>query len=207
MGDNGFGISPLPLVYQAKYCPTYSVDHLENGSFDLINPNTLHYSQVNNVSLPWGKTVSDFFDSFIVLGLNLHHPIFGTGEATPHGQMVPTDAWLYAKFVRQALNYLIPRQTIINQTLEGHAVPGLECIPPSSNAYHSELEPYAYDPEMAKTLLEQAGYEFPVIPVLDPILALFTSIGFGLLANVIVVIIFLFFYQKRSQKMTKAESR
>jgi ABC-type transport system substrate-binding protein len=206
MGDNGFGPSPLPLVYQAKYCSGSSVDHLENGSIDLINPNTLHYSRVNNVSLPWGKTVPAFFNSFIVLGFNLHHPVFGTGEATPHGQMVPTDAWLYAKFVRQALNYLIPRQAIINKTLEGHAVLGIECIPPSSNGYNSDLEPYTYDPEMAKTLLEQAGYEFPVIPVLDPILALFTSIGFGLLANVIVVIVILF-YQKRSRKLTRADSR
>lgn len=204
MGDNGFGTSPLPLVYQAKFCPGPDVNHLANGNIDLVNPKSLHYSQVNDVSLPWGKTVPAFFDNFQVLGFNLHHPVFGTGEATPNGQRYPTKAWQYAKFVRQALNHLIPRQAMIDQIFEGHAVPGLECIPPSSNAYNSEIEPYAYDPEMAKTLLELAGYEFPVIPFLDPILALFTCIGFGLLANVIVVIVFLS-YQKRRRKMTIAD--
>jgi ABC-type transport system substrate-binding protein len=207
MGDNGFSTHPLPLVYEAKYCSqNVAIDLLENGSLDLITPNRLRYSRVNDVSLPWGKTVPAFFDNFQVLGFNLHHPVFGTGEATPNGQRYPTKAWLYAKFVRQALNHLIPRQAMIDQILDGHAVLGLECIPPSSNAYNSELEPYAYDTEMAKTLLGQAGYEFPDIPVLDPILALFTSIGFILLASVIVVIVFLF-YQKRSRKTMIAESR
>ncbi|MHA2428896.1 MAG: ABC transporter substrate-binding protein [Candidatus Hermodarchaeia archaeon] len=205
MGDNGFGTSPLPLVYQAKYYPWHDVDHLANGSIDLVHPKSLHYSRVNDVSLPWGKTVPAFFDNFQVLGFNLHHPVFGTGEATPNGQRYPTKAWQYAKFVRQALNHLIPRQAMIDQILDGHAVLGLECIPPSSNAYNSELEPYAYDTEMAKTLLGQAGYEFPDTPILDPILALFTSIGFILLANVIVVIVFLF-YQKRSRKTMIAET-
>ncbi len=95
---------------------------------------------------------------------------------------------------------------MIDQIYEDHAVPGMECIPPSSNAYNSEIEPYAYDRAMPKILLKLAGYEFPMIPVLDPILVLFTSIGLVLIVNVMLVIAF-FYYQKRSRKTTIAESR
>lgn len=61
--------------------------------------------------------------------------------------------------VRQALNYAINRQEIVDTALEG--VGGVPAIGPFSSdnpwSANDELKAYAYDPSKAKELLEQAG--------------------------------------------------
>lgn len=62
------------------------------------------------------------------------------------------------KLVRQAMNYAIDRETIIEAFFEGRANVAAGPIPPSVSGFHDGIEPYPYDPEKAKELLAEAGY-------------------------------------------------
>ncbi|KKM10216.1 peptide ABC transporter substrate-binding protein [Clostridiales bacterium PH28_bin88] len=61
--------------------------------------------------------------------------------------------------VRQALNYAVDMDQIVQKVLGGYATvlagPNLQ----NSFAINTDLKPYGYDPEKAKQLLKEAGYE------------------------------------------------
>jgi ABC-type transport system substrate-binding protein len=99
------------------------------------------------------------------LGLNFHDPIFGTGTGTPNGQTDPTHAAQYALDVRAALSYLIPRQQIVAQLLQGLGVQGITqfctCFPEYMPA---GLQPDPYNPQQALSFLAAAGYNTGVAP-------------------------------------------
>lgn len=61
--------------------------------------------------------------------------------------------------VRQALNYAIDTEAMLNAVGEGLGTPTTQIFPPSSVAYDKSLDSrYAYDPAEAKSLLAAAGY-------------------------------------------------
>ena len=63
------------------------------------------------------------------------------------------------KRVRQAINYAIDKQTLVEDILQGTAEVASGPTPPAfSWAYNDALQPYPYDPEKAKALLEEAGH-------------------------------------------------
>lgn len=61
--------------------------------------------------------------------------------------------------VRQALNYAIDVDSIVNNILKGAAVATNSIIGPADTGYAGEPEAYPYDPDKAKELLKEAGYE------------------------------------------------
>lgn len=62
--------------------------------------------------------------------------------------------------VRQALIYGLDRQLIIDQVANGLAAQATGVVPPAVGwAYNPDLEPIPYDPEMARQLLTEAGWE------------------------------------------------
>jgi peptide/nickel transport system substrate-binding protein len=63
--------------------------------------------------------------------------------------------------VRRALAYAIDRRTIIHTKLHDYAVPATGMLPKFHWAYEPDVEPYEYDPEKAKQLLDEAGYRDP----------------------------------------------
>jgi len=62
------------------------------------------------------------------------------------------------KLVRQAANYAIDKQTIIQKLMAGLGKQVATTVQPLAFGFDPELKPYPYDPKKAKELLAQAGY-------------------------------------------------
>jgi peptide/nickel transport system substrate-binding protein len=60
--------------------------------------------------------------------------------------------------VRQALNYAVDKEAIVNILLGGHTRPAGQPAPHNGNGYNPAVAPYPYDPAKAKALLAEAGY-------------------------------------------------
>ncbi|GGF79872.1 ABC transporter substrate-binding protein [Paracoccus acridae] len=71
------------------------------------------------------------------------------------------------KRVRQAVNHGIDKDLIIDRLVKGKAFPAVGFMPTTSPAFDPDAQGYAYDPEKAKALLEEAGHpdgiDLPVI--------------------------------------------
>ncbi|MFP4199960.1 MAG: ABC transporter substrate-binding protein [Clostridia bacterium] len=61
--------------------------------------------------------------------------------------------------VRRAFNHAIDKKEIIDVVLGGKGVPAVGYLPSSSFAFDPDLEGYEYDPDLARDLLAEAGYE------------------------------------------------
>ena len=62
------------------------------------------------------------------------------------------------KRVRQALNYAVDKQAMVENLLEGRTKPASQGATPNTFGYNSDLKPYQYDPDRARALLAEAGY-------------------------------------------------
>ncbi|MFO8041869.1 MAG: ABC transporter substrate-binding protein [Alkalispirochaeta sp.] len=63
------------------------------------------------------------------------------------------------KAMRQAVNYAIDKEGLVDNVLQGTATVADSPIPPAFDwAYNEDLDPYPYDPERAQELIEEAGY-------------------------------------------------
>jgi len=62
------------------------------------------------------------------------------------------------QLVRQAMNYAVDRQAIIDALFNGYADLTTGFVVPTNLGYNDSLEPYPYDPERARELLAEAGY-------------------------------------------------
>jgi peptide/nickel transport system substrate-binding protein len=88
---------------------------------------------------------------------------FNTGSIdTETGDPIgdPNPAVLDPKF-RFALNFAIDRETIIRTAYQGGGQPGTTIIPPAYPGYQwvsDDPDAFAYDPEKAASLLDEAGY-------------------------------------------------
>ena len=72
----------------------------------------------------------------------------GNGVGTP----------VESQIVRQAMNYAVDVDTIIDAIFGGAASPVSSFTVPSTLGYDPSVEPYSYDPEKALVLLAEAGY-------------------------------------------------
>lgn len=72
---------------------------------------------------------------------------------------IPTDIEPFNNpLVRQAMNYAVDVQSIVDALLSGNGVPLANVFVPNGLGYVSNLEPYPFDPERARALLEEAGF-------------------------------------------------
>jgi peptide/nickel transport system substrate-binding protein len=91
-----------------------------------------------------------------------------------HVEMIPSNVFYYIGFnieepggradifgdltVRQAIAHAIDRQAIVDQLLEGTVQIANSPIPPTSAYHNPDIQAYEYDPDMARELLEEAGW-------------------------------------------------
>jgi peptide/nickel transport system substrate-binding protein len=61
------------------------------------------------------------------------------------------------KRVRQAMNYAIDRETYANTIMKGLAKPATSVFGPGMAGYDPSFQMYSYDPDKAKSLLQEAG--------------------------------------------------
>jgi peptide/nickel transport system substrate-binding protein len=61
--------------------------------------------------------------------------------------------------VRQALNYAVDVDSIIKDVLGGYGVRNSTMVPPGFVGYDPSVVPYKYNPDKAKQLLAEAGYQ------------------------------------------------
>ncbi len=62
--------------------------------------------------------------------------------------------------VRQAANYAINKGSIVDNILKGTGVLAKNLLPPLIWSYTDDVHDYSYNPERARELLEEAGYDF-----------------------------------------------
>ena len=63
------------------------------------------------------------------------------------------------KLVRQAVNYAIDKQAIVDAFFQGRAEVAVNPMPSTISGYNEEITGYEYNPEKAKELLAEAGYD------------------------------------------------
>lgn len=144
------------VVFQTFDNQDALVQALRTGQVDMITemPNTAVPALRNaeNVELvigpPAAPSVSD-----IILNVT-------TAEVCPPDDGVCSGhPALLDRNVRLALAHATDKQQIIDVTLLGLGAPGLTLIPDSLGVfYNSSLEDYAYDPALANSILDEAGY-------------------------------------------------
>ncbi len=66
---------------------------------------------------------------------------------------------LNSQKIRQALNHAIDKNKIIDAVYFGTAETAVNPLPPNMWSYHQAIEDYAYNPELSKQLLMDAGYQ------------------------------------------------
>lgn len=76
------------------------------------------------------------------------------------------DSIIQNRKVRQALNFAVNREAIIEALYGGVSSPAGQITIPEAFGYNTTLPPYPYDPDRARILLAEAGYEdgfdFPI---------------------------------------------
>ncbi|MBT8172122.1 hypothetical protein KJN74_04565 [Candidatus Bathyarchaeota archaeon] len=142
-----------------------AITALKTGEVDVLDAQYSLQAKLGSIEPSWGEWID--YDAFGLqeLGINMKHPILGTGVDTPLGQEDPSKAAEAARYVRKAISHLIPRQSVINTILDGYGTPGVTtAFTTLTFGYDSSLEPYSYDPELAKSYLAAAGYDTGVAP-------------------------------------------
>ncbi|MHA2029579.1 MAG: ABC transporter substrate-binding protein [Candidatus Kariarchaeaceae archaeon] len=93
-----------------------------------------------------------------MVALNLNHPVFGTGVDTPLGKQDPTRAAEAARYVRHAMNHMIPREQIVTDILKGLGVAAVSNWPMLSPHFDTTQTVAEFSIEMAQEYLTMAGY-------------------------------------------------
>ncbi|MBN1860695.1 MAG: ABC transporter substrate-binding protein [Candidatus Thermoplasmatota archaeon] len=92
---------------------------------------------------------------------------YGYNDSNSNGMHDPDEPWvktpgyfepLTNKSVRQAINYAIDKNSIVQNLYKGTAIVAKNGMPPFMLGWNDAVVDYPYDPEMAQELLAEAGY-------------------------------------------------
>ena len=140
--DTYFGGKPAIDKITYKVIPEAAsrIAALESGEADIIA--NVPTSQIERLSsLENVKVLSNPTTRVMFVGMNLIK-----------------DGPLQNEKVRQALNYAVNKQALIEGVLDGNATQIATISTPEYEGYDASVEAYSYDPEKAKQLLAEAGY-------------------------------------------------
>jgi ABC-type transport system substrate-binding protein len=140
---------------------TSALAALKNGEVDMLDYNYQMQTDIPSIEPSWGKVINLDGVGRQEFGYNMRHPIIGTGVDTPVGKADPQKAAEAAKNVRQALDFAIPRNLIINNLLAGYGLPGATPMLPTQPFYENTIAARPYDLEQARQKLQAAGYSPP----------------------------------------------
>lgn len=133
-----------PFIFEEIRDPTVRVLKLVRGETDMLQgdlpPELVKYLQQR----PELEVQESSGTNFAYVGINMR------------------DAVLQNPLVRQAVAHAINREAIIRHALAGGSRPAETILPPEHWAGNAGLQPYGYDPELARTLLQQAGVSLPL---------------------------------------------
>lgn len=138
---------PKPYVDEiiVRFVPDASarVIAVETGAVDLVaevpRSELARLASIPNLAVD--QRVRPYFAGTTGTEVNLDHPILSSLK------------------VRQAIAHAIDRSVVAEIGWYGYAVPTLSPVSPALSAfYNSKVEPYAFDPERAAQLLDEAGY-------------------------------------------------
>ncbi len=143
----------VPPAFERRIWKTISSDaaqltEFKNGGLDIYTATPLEYRDLIKDEAVTRRTQSYEYYSpvggFLYIGWNFKRP---DGES------------LFAdKRVRQAMTFLTDRQRIVNEVLQGHALPINGPFNPFGPQANPDLPTREYDPAQAKELLAAAGF-------------------------------------------------
>jgi len=131
------------LIFQPIADPAARLQALQSGEiqgFDLVDPQDY-------------PTIED--DDQLQL---LNRPAFNVGYIGFNQAVKPLDDIA----VRQAIAHAVDREEIVSGFYAGQGDVATQFMPPELFGYSQDVTTYEYDPDEAKRLLEEAGYELPV---------------------------------------------
>lgn len=134
--------------------PTTRVSELVTGGVDLIAAVPLDQRSVVTDA---GMTNISYADGRVAVA-RINSSNIGVSADAAEGESARGYEALTDVRVRQALNYAVDRQTIIDALLGGTATPLGQPFVPGGFGYNPNNEAYPYDPDKARELLAAAGY-------------------------------------------------
>ena len=134
--------------------PTTRVSELVTGGVDLIAAVPLDQRSVVTDA---GMTNISYADGRVAVA-RINSSNIGVSAEAAEGEAARGFEALTDVRVRQALNYAVDRQTIIDALLGGTATPLGQPFVPGGFGYNPANEAYPYDPDKARELLAEAGY-------------------------------------------------
>ncbi len=131
------------LIYRVIPDPATMFMELKARNLDLMDLSPQQYLFQSKGRF-WKKNFNKYkflSSSYTYLGYNLDHPLFSSVR------------------VRRALAYAIDKKEIIKGVLLGQGVATIGPYKPGTWVYNQGIEGYGFDPEKAKTLLAECGWE------------------------------------------------
>lgn len=130
----------------SRFIPDNAAQFLEllADNIDLMNLDPIKYARIFPARPDLTKKIAlykELGNNYTYLGFNLKHKPFDDIR------------------VRQAINYAIDKQELIDGVLLGLGVPVASPYKPGTRWSNPNLHPYPYDPQKAIALLKQAGFE------------------------------------------------
>ncbi|GBG12942.1 peptide/nickel transport system substrate-binding protein [Novimethylophilus kurashikiensis] len=130
----------------SRFIPDPASQFLElmADNIDVMNLNPIQYARIVPARPQLNKRIAlykELGNGYTYLGFNLKHAPFDDVR------------------VRRAINYAIDKQELIDGVLLGLGEPIAAPYKPGTRWVNPQLKPYPYDPNKAKQLLKEAGFE------------------------------------------------